>query len=78
MGMTVVYLTDTGIPYEQAEDFFAEAAAWASQQCLSYIDYHVQDVSDVSLINDFVTEYRFDANDGICGWGRQGAHHPVV
>jgi len=59
MAMKVVYLTDTGIPYEQAEDYFAEAAAWASRQCHSFIDYHVQDVSDVSYTNDFVTEYRF-------------------
>jgi hypothetical protein len=58
--MKVVYLNDTGIPYEQAEEYFAEAAAWASRQCSSFVDYHVQDVSDVSLINDFVTEYRFD------------------
>ena len=58
--MKVVYLNDTGSPYEQAEEYFAEAAAWASRQCSSFVDYHVQDVSDVSLINDFVTEYRFD------------------
>jgi hypothetical protein len=58
--MKVVYLNDTDIPYEQAEEYFAEAAAWASRQCSSFVDYHVQDVSDVSLINDFVTEYRFD------------------
>ena len=58
--MKVVYLNDTGIPYEQAEEYFAEAAAWASRQCSSFVDYYVQDVSDVSLINDFVTEYRFD------------------
>ena len=58
--MKVVYLNDTSIPYEQAEEYFAEAAAWASRQCSSFVDYHVQDVSDVSLINDFVTEYRFD------------------
>jgi hypothetical protein len=58
--MKVVYITDTGIPYESAEEFFAEAAAWASRQCPSFIDYHVQDVSDASYINDFVTEYRFD------------------
>jgi hypothetical protein len=57
--MIVVYLNDTGISYEQAEKYFAEAASWASQQCLSYIDYHVQDVSDVSYANDFITEYRF-------------------
>jgi hypothetical protein len=58
--MKVVYITDTGIPYESAEEFFAEAAAWASRQCPSFIDYHVQDVSDASYVNDFVTEYRFD------------------
>lgn len=60
MGIKVVYLNDTGIPYDTAEQFFAEAAAWASRQCLSYIDYHVQDVSDVSYTNDFIAEYGFD------------------
>ena len=59
MGMKVVYLTDTGIPYEQAEDFFAEAAAWASRQCSSFVDYYVQDVSDASYSNDFITAYYF-------------------
>jgi hypothetical protein len=60
MGITVVYLNDTGIPYDQAEAFFAEAAAWATRQCSSYVDYHVQDVSDVSYTNDFITQYGFD------------------
>lgn len=60
MGMKVVYLNDTGIAYDDAEQFFAEAAAWATRQCSSYIDYHVQDVSDVSYTNDFVAEYGFD------------------
>jgi hypothetical protein len=59
MEMKVVYLNDTGIPYNTAEEFFAEAAAWASRQCASYVDYHVQDVSDHSYANDFITEYRF-------------------
>ncbi len=58
--MKVVYLNDTGIPYETAEEYFAEAAAWASRQCSSFIDYHVQDVSDVSYIYDYVAEYGFD------------------
>ena len=60
MVLKVVYLNDTGIPYEQAEEFFAEAAAWASRQCVSFIDYHVQDVSDVSYTNDFISEYGFE------------------
>ena len=64
--MEVVYLNDTGIPYEQAEEYFAEAAAWASRQCSSFVNYHVQDVSDVSLINDFITEYQFqDPTDAL-------------
>jgi hypothetical protein len=66
MVMKIVYLTDKGIPYEQAEDYFAEAAAWASRQCVSFIDYHVQDVSDHSYTNDFITEYRFhDPKDAV-------------
>lgn len=64
--MAVVYLTDTGIPYEQAEDYFAEAAAWASRQCASFVDYHVQDVSDVSYQNDYITSYKFkDPKDAL-------------
>jgi hypothetical protein len=66
MDVITVYLNDTGIPYEQAEEHFAEAAAWASQQCLSYIDYHVQDVSDFSYTNDLIAEYRFtDSKDAM-------------
>jgi hypothetical protein len=62
----VVYLDDTGIPYENAQAHFKEAAEWAKQQCSSFLGYHVQDVSDVSLINDYVTEYRFrDPKDAI-------------
>lgn len=66
MVMTVVYLNDAGINYEQAEEFFAEAAAWATRQCPSFIDYHVQDVSDTSYQYDFITEYRFnDPRDAV-------------
>jgi hypothetical protein len=60
MVMIVVYLNDNGIPYDTAEHFFAEVAAWASRQCVSYIDYHVQDVSDVSYTNNFIAEYGFE------------------
>lgn len=64
--MLVVYLNDSNIPYNKAEDHFAEAAAWASRQCHSFIDYHVQDVSDVSLVFDHVAEYRFtDSKDAL-------------
>ena len=64
--MKVVYLNDTGIPYEQAEEYFAEAAAWASRQCSSFVNYHVQDVSDISYSNDFITEYQFqDPKDAL-------------
>ena len=66
MGMIVVYLNDTDISYEQAEDYFAEAAAWASRQCPSFEDYYVQDVSDASYSNDFITAYYFkDPSDAL-------------
>jgi hypothetical protein len=58
--MKLVYLNDTGIPYEHAELHFKEAADWARRQCSSFIDYHVQDVSDVSYTNDLIAEYGFE------------------
>lgn len=58
--MKVVYLNDTGISYEKAPEYFKEAANWARNQCQSFIDYHVQDVSDVSHTNDFVAQYGFN------------------
>ena len=64
--MTAVYLDDTNLPYDQAEEYFAEISAWATRQCSSYFDYHVQDVSDVSTTNDFVTVYYFkDPKDAL-------------
>lgn len=57
--MKVVYITDTNIPYEQANEFFKSAENWAKKQCPSYISHHVQDVSDVSYTNDFIAEYKF-------------------
>lgn len=66
MAMIVVYLNDSKIAYEQAEDYFAEASSWASCHCNSYIDYHVQDVSDVSYVYDHVASYHFkDSKDAL-------------
>lgn len=62
----VVYLNDSGIDYDQAESYFVSAADWAKNQCCSFIGYHIQDVSDVSLVNDYVAEYKFkDPKDAI-------------
>jgi hypothetical protein len=64
--MKVVYLNDEKLPYEEAQNYFDEAAAWASRQCPSYIDYDVQDVSDVTLVCDQVAQYRFkDPKDAL-------------
>jgi hypothetical protein len=64
--MKVVYITDKNIKYEEAEEYFAEAAAWASRHCNSFVDYHVQDVSDHSYLYDFITEYQFrDPKDAL-------------
>lgn len=64
--MKVVYLNDTGISYDQAKPFFAEAAEWAKRQCSSFIDYHVQDVADVSHTNDNIAQYGFaDPKDAL-------------
>jgi hypothetical protein len=64
--VTPVYLNDTGIPYERAEEYFELAAEWAKQQCKSFVSHHIQDVSDVSYLYDFVTEYQFnDPKDAV-------------
>jgi|Laugresu1bdmlbdd_1035124.scaffolds.fasta_scaffold199240_2 hypothetical protein len=66
MVLKVVYLTDEKVPYERAEEYFAEAAAWAKLRCSSFVDYHVQDVSDVSYIYDHVGQYGFaDPKDAL-------------
>ena len=66
MVLKVVYLTDEKIPYEQADDYFKTASEWAKTQCSSFIDYDVQDVSDVSYFYDHVAQYRFnDSKDAM-------------
>jgi hypothetical protein len=64
--MKCVYLNDSKIPYEHAEEYFNSAADWAKKYCQSFIGYHIQDVSDVSLTNDFVASYTFkDSKDAM-------------
>lgn len=64
--MKVVYLDDTEIPYEQAELYFSQVADWAKKQCPSFVGHYIQDVSDVSLINDYITAYHFkDPKDAV-------------
>jgi len=55
----VVYLNDTGVDYDVAPVHFQSAADWARSNCPTFIDHHVQDVSDVSLSNDYIAQYRF-------------------
>jgi len=64
--MRVVYLNDSNIPYEQAQAHFKEIADRARRQCSSFVDYHVQDVSDVSYVYDHVAQYGFtDPKDAL-------------
>jgi hypothetical protein len=57
--MEIVYLNDAGIPYEQAEEHFEQAAEWAKQHCRSFASFHIQDTTDTSYQYDFITEYCF-------------------
>lgn len=62
--MRVVYLGDSDTTFDQADDYFKRAADWAKQQCPTFVSYHVQDVSDVSIQHDYIAEYRFrDSRD---------------
>ncbi len=58
--MISVYLGDEGVPYDNAEAHFRNIAEWAKDQCPSFAGYNMQDVSDVSLANDYVTVYLFN------------------
>lgn len=64
--MLVVYLDDSKIVYDRSLEYFQTAADWAKAQCQSFVDYHVQDVSDASIMFDHVAEYRFrDSRDAL-------------
>ena len=64
--MIVVYLNDVDMSYEEAAEYFEEAGAWASRQCQTFVDFDVQDTSDVSYIYDQVAGYRFkDPKDAL-------------
>lgn len=58
--MRQVYLNDTGISYDYAEQYFSNADIWARKNCPSYKGYDVQDVADFSYTNDFIALYLFE------------------
>lgn len=59
--MFSVLVNDSGAGgYDNNAAYFAEISVWASTHCASYVDYHVQDVSDVSYQFDEIAEYRFE------------------
>jgi hypothetical protein len=61
-----VYLTDRNLSWDEGEQLFFDAAAWARAHCVSYQGHHVQDVSDFSYIYDNVTQYLFaDEQDAV-------------
>ena len=71
--MNNVLLTDDGIPFEIAPQRFERIARWAKQHCYSLKHWHMQDVSDCSLVNDYSTMFYFqtreDAEKFLDRWG---------
>lgn len=64
--MKTVYLNDSNLNTFEAEGYFKEAACWARDNCKSFVNYNIQDVSDVSYNWDYVAEYIFrDVKDAI-------------
>ena len=57
--MNIVMLDDSKISYDQVYEHYANADAWAKEHCSSYQGYETCDISDFSLTNDVVAEYRF-------------------
>ena len=58
--MIEVYLNDSNMSYDFAEQHFWNANLWALEHCSSYRGHNVQDVSDVSYIYDNVALYLFE------------------
>ena len=66
MAMKLVYLNDGKLNHETPVKHFHDAADWAKKNCKSFINYHIQDVSDVSVSYDQIAEYKFnDKKDAI-------------
>jgi hypothetical protein len=57
--MIDVYLNDRNMDYDQAQNYFQEACAWAQDQCSSFTSFYIQDVSDVSYEYDQIAQYIF-------------------
>lgn len=60
-----IYLNDSKLDYDQAEQYFADADQWAKNQCASYLGFDVQDVSDVSYVYDQVAVYVFGSQEDL-------------
>jgi len=56
--MYSVYVNDSNLNCNSA-DFFEAVAEWSDENCNSYVDYNVVDVSDVSTQYDYVGQYFF-------------------
>lgn len=56
--MYSVYVNDSNPNYDGAV-FFKSVADWSSENCKSFINYTVVDVSDVSTQYDYIAQYFF-------------------
>lgn len=57
--MFEVYLNDAQLSWDESEVYFHNANVWALENCESYVNYNVQDVSDVSYVYDNIGLYLF-------------------
>lgn len=57
--MFEVYLNDARMNWDESEIYFHNANVWARENCESYVNYNVQDVSDVSYVYDNIGLYLF-------------------
>jgi hypothetical protein len=58
--MIEVYLNDSNMSCDFAEQHFWNANLWALEHCSSYRGHNVQDVSDVSYQYDAIALYLFE------------------
>jgi len=59
-GMISIMLNDEKMTYDEAYQYFESAGVWAQENCLSFVDHQIMDVSDFSLTHDVLAQYQFE------------------
>lgn len=57
--MITIMLNDEKMTYDESYLYFESAGVWAQENCQSFVDHEIVDVSDFSLTHDVLAQYQF-------------------